>query len=290
MSDAAAGKMILADLDEVLRELLERELAACGLLGVTVTFEAPSRERVAQWPSPAIDLFLYDLREAPDARDRSWHPARVDGRAMLVRAPLRLACTYAITAWAPTVLDEHRLLSQVIAILGAHPQLPVELLPSSLLIGEPPQPLIAELAHVRDEARAEFWTALGNQYKVSLQYAVTVLCDTGLRSPRGPAVQTEAIALQAGRDSGPREQRFTVAGRVTDLDGEGLAQVAISVPAIGLACVSGRDGRFVLRAMPAGRHAVQARAQGQLASVELEVRGDPLAPRDPLALTLAIGG
>lgn len=293
MSDAAAGTMILADLDEVLRELLERELAARGLLGVTVTFEAPSRERVAQWPSPAIDLFLYDLREAPDARDRSWHPARVDGRATLVRAPLRLACTYAITAWAPTVLDEHRLLSQVIAILGAHPQLPVELLPSSLLIGEPPQPLIAELAHVRDEARAEFWTALGNQYKVSLQYTVTVLCDTGLRSPRGPAVQREAIALQAGLESGPqsgpREQSFTVAGRVTDRDGDGLAQVAVSVPAIGVACVSGSDGRFVLRALPAGRHAVQARAQGHFASAELEVSDDPLAPRDPLVLTLPIG-
>ncbi|MFZ2051605.1 MAG: Pvc16 family protein [Solirubrobacteraceae bacterium] len=283
MSDAAAGTMILADLDEVLGELLEGGLAARGLLGVTVTFEAPSRERVAQWASPAIDLFLYDLREAPGERDRSWHPTRVDGRAMLVRAPLRLACTYAITAWAPTVLDEHRLLSQVIAILCAHPQLPVELLPPSLLVGEPPQPLIAEVAHVRDEARAEFWTALGNQYKVSLQYTVTVLCDTGVGSPRGPAVQTEAIALQAGRESGPREESFTVAGQVTDLGGEGLAEVAVSVPALGLTCVSGSDGRFVLRALPAGRHAVQARAQGHVASVQLTVPGDPLALTLPLS-------
>ncbi|MGA8353783.1 MAG: Pvc16 family protein [Solirubrobacteraceae bacterium] len=283
MSDAAAGTMILADLDEVLGELLEGGLAARGLLGVTVTFEAPSRERVAQWASPAIDLFLYDLREAPGERDRSWHPTRVDGRAMLVRAPLRLACTYAITAWAPTVLDEHRLLSQVIAILCAHPQLPVELLPPSLLVGEPPQPLIAEVAHVRDEARAEFWTALGNQYKVSLQYTVTVLCDTGVSSPRGPAVQTEAIALQAGRDGGPREESFTVAGQVTDLGGEGLAEVAVSVPALGLACLSDSDGRFVLRALPAGRHAVQAHAQGHVASVQLTVPGDPLALTLPLS-------
>jgi hypothetical protein len=286
MTDAAAGTMILADLDEVLRELLERELAARGLLGVNVTFEAPSRERVAQWPSPAIDLFLYDLREAPGTRDRSWHPAaRVDGQAMLVRAPLHLACTYAITAWAPTVLDEHRLLSQVIAILCAHPQLPVELLPASLLVGEPPQPPAAEVAHVRDEARAEFWTALGNQYKVSLQYTVTVLCDTGIGSARGPAVRSEAIALQAGRKGGGvREASFTIAGEVADERGAGLAEVAISVPALGLACVSGSDGRFVLRALPAGRYAVQARAQGHLASVQVTV------PGDLLALTLPLGG
>jgi hypothetical protein len=290
MSNAAAGTMILADLDEVLRELLERELAARGLLGVAVTFEVPSRERVAQWSSPAIDLFLYDLREAPGARDRSWHPARVDGQPLLVRAPLRLACTYAITAWAPTVLDEHRLLSQAIAILGAHPQLPVELLPSSLLVGEPPQPLIAEVAHVRDEARAEFWTALGNQYKVSLHYTVTVLCDTGVSAARGPAVQTEAIALQTGRKRGPQEQSFSVAGRVIDLDGEGLAQVAVSVPALGLGCVSGSDGRFVLRALPAGQHAVQARAQGHTACAQLVVPANPADPSDPLVLTLALDG
>lgn len=201
MSNAAAGTMILADLDEVLRQLLERELAARGLQGVSITFEAPSRDRTAQWPSPAIDLFLYDLREASGVRDRSWHQAKVDGKAVLVRAPLRLACTYAITAWAPTALDEHRLLSQVIAILCAYPQIPVELLPASLLVGDLPQPLAAEVAHVRDEARAEFWTAMGGQYKVSLEYTITVLCDPNLSAPRGPLVQD--VSSQIEPQGGP---------------------------------------------------------------------------------------
>jgi Pvc16 N-terminal domain len=196
VSNAAAGTMILADLDEVLRELLERELASRGLLGVHITFEAPSRDRTAQWPSPAIDLFLYDLREAPGARDRSWHPAKVDGQAVLVRAPLRLACTYAITAWAPSALDEHRLLSQVIAVLCSYPQLPVELLPASLLVGDPPQALATEVAHVRDDARAEFWTAMGGQYKVSLEYTITVLCDPSLSTPRGPVVQAVSAEIE----------------------------------------------------------------------------------------------
>lgn len=212
MANGAAGTMILADLDEVLRELLERDLAARGVSGVTITFDAPSRERTAQWPSPAIDLFLYDLREAPGTRDRSWHPTSADGRAMLVRAPLRLACTYAITAWAPTVLDEHRLLSQVVAILCAHPQLPVQLLPASLVVGDPPHPLLTELGHVRDEARAEFWSAMGGQYKVSLEYTVTVLCDPDLSAPRGPAVQTEVIDVRMGPGDGPGES-VTVTGQ-----------------------------------------------------------------------------
>jgi hypothetical protein len=283
MTNAAAGTMILADLDEALRELLERELAARGLLGVAVTFEAPSRERTAQWPSPAIDLFLYDLREAPGRRDRSPHPTNADGRAMLARAPLRLACTYAITAWAPTALDEHRLLSQVIGILCSYPLLPVELLPASLLVGDPPQPLIAEVAHVRDEARAEFWTAMGVQYKVSLEYTVTVLCDPSLSTPRGPAVQTEAISTQMRPDGGVRESSFTVAGQVIGEAGQGLPDVAVSVPALGVACVSGSDGHFLLRALPAGMHTIQARANGHLASAQLTVPGDAAVLALPLS-------
>lgn len=198
MMGTAAATMMLADLDEVLRELLDRELAARGLGGVAITFDAPSRDRTAQWPSPALDLFLYDLREAPGVRDRTWRQTSVDGRAVLRRAPLRLACTYAISAWAQTVLDEHRLLSQVVSILCAHPQLPVELLPASLRVGDPPHPLSAQLANPREEVRADFWTALGNQYKLSLAYTVTVLCDPGVSVQRGPAVTSEVVSLQAG--------------------------------------------------------------------------------------------
>ncbi len=283
MTDATAGTMFLADLDEALRELLERELVARGLLGVAVTFEAPSRERTAQWPSPAIDLFLYDLREAPGRRDRAPHPTSTEGRAMLARAPLRLACTYAITAWAPTVLDEHRLLSQVIGILGSCPLLPVELLPASLLVGDPPQPLIAEVAHIRDEARAEFWTAMGVQYKVSLEYTVTVLCDPSLSTPRGPAVQSEAIWTQMRPEGGGRESSFTVSGQVIGEAGQGLEDVAVSVPALGVACVSGGDGHFLLRALPAGTYILQARANGHLASTQMTVPGDAVVLALPVS-------
>lgn len=271
MTSAAAATMMLADLDEVLRELLERELAARGLTGVTITFDAPARERTAQWPSPALDLFLYDLREAPGVRDRSWQQASVDGRAVLARAPLRLACTYAISAWAQTVLDEHRLLSQVVSILCAHPQLPVELLPASLLVGDPPHPLSAQLAHTREEARADFWTALGNQYKLSLEYTVTVLCDPGVSVARGPAVASEAVALQTA--AAVRDAAFAVGGEVRDERGQALAGVAVSVPALGLACVTDERGRFVLRTVPAGTHPVQARAGDRLARGELTVPG-----------------
>jgi hypothetical protein len=273
MTNASASTMMLADLDEVLRELLGRELAARGLSGVAITFDAPSRDRTAQWPSPALDLFLYDLREAPGVRDRSWHPAHESGRALLVRAPLRLACTYAITAWAQTTLDEHRLLSQAVAILCAHQQLPVELLPASLLVGDPAQPLTAELGHIGDQARTDFWATMGSPYKVSLEYTVTVLCDPGVSVERGPAVTTEIVTAHGRSGTGEPDSSFTVGGEVRDERGQGLGQVAVSVPTLGLACVSDADGRFVLRSVPAGTYAVQARAAGVVAGAELTVPG-----------------
>jgi hypothetical protein len=285
MTRAVAPTMMLADLDEVLRGLLECEFEAAGLTGVTITFDAPSRDRTAQWASPAIDLFLYDLQEAPGVRDRSWQQAPDNGGAVLVRAPLRLACTYAITAWTQSVLDEHRLLSQVVAILGGYPQLPVDLLPASLLVGDPPSPLSAELAHERDEARAEFWTAIGGQYKVSLDYTVTVLCDPKVSVPRGPPVKTEVVTAGGlGAGAGGLESRYSTGGVVRDEQGRSLEEVAVTVPALGLACVTGPDGSFVLRSVPAGTHSVQARgAGGQLASGELTV------PGDGVVLTLDVG-
>jgi uncharacterized protein DUF4255/carboxypeptidase family protein len=281
MNDAATATMMLADLDEVLRELLERELQASGLKGVTITFDAPSRDRTAQWPSPAIDLFLYDIREASTLRDRSWQPAAIDGEAMLLRPPIRLACTYAITAWTQTTLDEHRLLSQVIAILCRHPGLPVDLLPASLLVGDPPAPLLAEVAHSKDEARAEFWTAVGGQYKVSLEYTVTVLCDPRVSATRGPPVKTEVVtvvtASEVERADGPRASGFTAGGEVRDDQGNSLDDVAVSIPALGLVNVTDDEGRFALRPVPPGTHAVQARGSGgKLASGEVTVPGDGL--------------
>lgn len=287
-TESAPRTMMLADLDGVLRDLLDGELAASGLHGVAITFEAPSRDRTAEWQSPAINVFLYDLREASDLKDRSWQDAKVDGQGVLVRPPLRLDCTYAITAWTQNALDEHRLLSQVVAVLCAHPQLPVELLPPSLLVGDPPHPLPTRVAHVRDDGRAEFWTAVGGQYKVSLELTVTILCDPGVVVARGPAVTTEVLTTstvaQAG--GGPSDAAFAAGGEVRDPGGSPLAGVAITIPALGLASVTASDGTFVLRTLPAGEHTVQARgAAGQVVTGTMTVPGER-----PLVLVLPTAG
>ena len=46
------------------------------------------------------------------------------GRIRDYRPPLRIDASYAATAWTRAVEDEHRLLSQLLAILYAFPHLP----------------------------------------------------------------------------------------------------------------------------------------------------------------------
>lgn len=203
----AAPRSTLADLDEALRGLLTRELEAVGIGPIAVTFEAPERDRVAAWPSPALNLFLYDIREAALARDRTWQRAAADdpgGRAVLVPGVLRLDCSYAITAWTRSPVDEHRLLSQVLSVLVAYPLLPPELLGGDLLVGTPPAALPARVGHGKEEGRADFWTAIGSPYKVSIEYVVTAFVAPARRRALGPPVREVGVALGGERDHAPR--------------------------------------------------------------------------------------
>ncbi|HEX2086786.1 MAG TPA: Pvc16 family protein [Solirubrobacteraceae bacterium] len=263
--------MLLADLDEVLRALLERELRGNGFHGVTITFEAPSRERSAEWPSPALNLFLYDVREADEALDRSWHQTEVDGRGMLVRPPLRLACTYAVTAWTRAVVDEHRLLSQVVAILHAYPRLPTPA--AGVLEGDPPVPMTTRLGHTREQGRAEFWNAVGGQYKVSVEYTVVVAVDPGVSVRRGPRVGAGGVGVGAAT---------AYAGSGTLLEASGLPapDAEVALPALGLTTRTADDGSFVLRPLPAGTHRLVGRTRDRR-----EVEGRLAVPGEGLTLT-----
>jgi hypothetical protein len=284
---------VLRALDTTLKDLLERELSGVGLGPVEVTFEAPERERTATWPSPAVNLFLYDLREPALPRDRSWHQTSGDGGAYMDRGALRVECSFAITAWTQAVIEEHHLLSQVLSILLAYPQLAPELLPPELKVGNPPVALPARIAHGKEEGRADFWNAIGSPYKVSLEYAVTVFFVPGQRLTRGPPVGGTSLGgPQPGfgdpRAGAEREPVRTAGGRVLTKDGGPAPDVwlLVALPdaepsAAGLpaarSAVSGPDGRFGIRGLPDGRHTIQARgADGSAASAEIEVPGPPV--------------
>src|SRR5688500_229651 len=150
---------MLADLDGALRSLLRDELGSHGFNGVEIEFDAPTRDWSSGRSTPTLNLFLYDVRQAPEGPGDGWREHRGNGAARLERPALRVDCSYAVTAWTRAVQDEHRLLSQAMAVLLAYEHLPPATLGERLAAVDAPIP--SRLGNPRNDATAEFWTALG---------------------------------------------------------------------------------------------------------------------------------
>ncbi|MGH8591453.1 MAG: DUF4255 domain-containing protein [Gammaproteobacteria bacterium] len=170
-------------LDETLAALLRRELAAGLSDQVQVSFATPDD----QFPPPsvklpAIDLFLYDVRENLDLRSNETYVERhPDGTATRVRAPVRVDFSYLITAWPSESVpdpseDEHRLLGEVMLVLLRYRTIPEEVLQGVLVGQQPPLP-VSSLQPGRLQSLGEFWQALGGKPKAALNYMVTVAID-----------------------------------------------------------------------------------------------------------------
>lgn len=167
---------MLDDLDSSLRQLLIYELPDLQRsteTSVTICFDAPSEGSIRQ--KPAINLFLYDVRENLDLRNTEWVvQRRTDGTAVKQRPPARVDCSYLITAWASSddPQQEHQLLGMVMRLLLRHRSLPQAVLQGSLQ-GLEPLPL-AGLRSGYLQNLSETWQFLGGKPKVALNYIITI--------------------------------------------------------------------------------------------------------------------
>ena len=224
----------LADLDEALRTLLQARARAPRLRGRR---DRVRRARLATGrpssPRPTVNLFLYDLRENVGQSDAIAARHARQRRGIAAPPPMRLEVTYAVTAWTKAVEDEHRLLSQVLAILFSHTSLPADLLAGRLAGREP-------AARDRDRGRpAE--GGEGGLLDVDRRPLQGV---DRLRRPDRGRVRPDVHARARGADAddaprartAPRRtieelQRF--GGIVRDTDGEPVADAWVALPELG---------------------------------------------------------
>jgi hypothetical protein len=194
---------MIDDLDKTLEALLRHELPPTLVSQVTISFATPDD----QFPPPsvtlpALDLFLYDLRENRELRSNEWLVERSNGRVTQKRPPVRLDCSYLITAWASDssttpAQDEHRLLGEVMKVLLRHSTIPAELLQGSLQGQDPPLPTGA-LHSGRLQSLAEFWQALGGKPKTAFHYTVTIGVDVHPPLDAGPPVRDTLLRFGHG--------------------------------------------------------------------------------------------
>jgi Pvc16 N-terminal domain len=189
---------MIDDLDRTIEQLLRHELAPALVEQIAISFAAPDSEfPPTSVTLPAIDLFLYDVRENLELRSNQWiieHDSR--GVATKRRPPVRVDCSYLITAWSSEsstsrALDEHRLLSEVMKVLIRHATIPEVLLQGSLKGQEPPLPS-SSLHPGRLQSVGEFWQALAGKPKAALNYTVTIgVADDRVEETEAPVMDKQ---------------------------------------------------------------------------------------------------
>lgn len=189
---------MLHDLDNTLETLLKSELPPALVEQVTITFATPDE----QFPPPsvmlpAIDFFLYDVRENWDLRSSEWQVERSNGVVTKQPPPVRVDCSYLITAWASMsapdpAQDEHRILGEVLKVLVRHRKLPAVVLQGGLQGQEPPL-RTRVLQTTLLQSMGEFWQAMGGKPRAAVHYSVTMSVPLGEPVAGGPPVMEKRI-------------------------------------------------------------------------------------------------
>lgn len=165
---------MIADLDKTLKEILAQEVKI--LNHQSIRFEAPLENNTDEPPPPAINLFLYDIRENVQLRSNDWSQLQYTaGMEKIIPDPVRVECSYLITARGGDIESEHILLGEIISVLFRYPVIPEKFLQGELK-GQLPLPVVA-LQAGRLQSMSEFWQALGGTPKAALHYTVTISID-----------------------------------------------------------------------------------------------------------------
>ncbi|MQA87388.1 MAG: DUF4255 domain-containing protein [Streptosporangiales bacterium] len=179
---------MIHEVDAAIRVLIEER--ALSRAGVEVVFEAPTKEWAAKRGAPAVNVYLYDIRE--DIRRRQGGLVdEYDGNGRVTRRakpPRYFKLSYLITAWTQRPEDEHRLLSQVLLGFLGHEALPSDLLSGSIADLGLTIPLTVALPPPEDRSFADVWSALGGELKPSIDVVVSAPVDTTQRYEAGPPV------------------------------------------------------------------------------------------------------
>jgi len=126
---------------------------------------------------PTINLFLYDIREDAALQNNEPVVTRNNGGYKVAQPPLRVACTYLVTAWCgpkeDDVLKEQSLLDQALMAFAKHPTIQKDFLVGDLSQQDPPVPLVTSLIDGLKNP-VEFWTVVGYKLRPALIVTATI--------------------------------------------------------------------------------------------------------------------
>jgi Pvc16 N-terminal domain/Carboxypeptidase regulatory-like domain len=257
---------MIDDLSQTLRKILTQS-GQDPLKSAQIVFDRPADPFTPQ--QTTVDLFLYDIREDVDLRSNEPVIERTNGQVITHAPPLRVACSYLVTAWPggetgdEAALLEQRLLSQTLQLFAGQPTIDPQFLEGGLKEQQPPLPLVTALVDPQKNL-SEFWTALGNKLRPSLTVKVTISLTDLTLPKKEPMVITEHLrtGVRSAPDderiiAGTLEEKFRIGGRVSDASSGPVEAATVTVVELGVTTRTDAEGRFVLTMMKAGNFTVR---------------------------------
>ena len=278
--------MMIRNFDETFTKLLAEEFGrhkpgqAEKVLPFDLSFAMPKKEFEIRSPDkPTLNCYLYDISE--DRELRNTQPLverKPDGTVETTSAPVRIKLSYCITAWSPVKgdeqsvsaeLEEHELLSQVLAVLLRYPELPPEMLQGELKKQNVPLPTSVVMPSDK-KSTSEFWNAIGGQLRPSLDYKVTIPIIHRKEPISGPMVTTRVAAYAPALNGQPTDELIQIGGFVTNnaAPPEPIPNAWVLLTETGLANETGPvqitddQGQFSFSQLHPGAYHLRVRAMG----------------------------
>lgn len=270
---------MIDDLSQVLKRLLEVSAARFpdrlnNLAEAVISFDRPSESFNPS--QTTVNLFLYDIRENVELRNNEPTIERNNGTVTIRQAPLRVDCSYLVTAWAvggeELELQEHRLLSQVLQVLSGYPTIPEPFLEGTLLAGQtPPLPVVTAQMHGLQNP-AEFWNAIGNQLHPSITVTATISIEPlTLEAADYPIVIAKALHFKELVSSEEETPFFQIGGHVTDAESKPIQNAAVTLVEQDLSTVTNASGAFNFSSVAAGNYTLRVQWGDIAQAVEITV-------------------
>lgn len=189
-----ANADVISAVSETLRQRLDAGMSTLGTLSPPRAVLDDLTSPPSTTTNPVLTLFLYDIVEDASVRNRP-KSRRVVGTDVLIRKqPLALTLHYMITAWGGDRETEQRMLGRALQVLYEDATLDGAEL-HGVLSGTDAQ-LHLSLAPLHLEDRARVWFAIGQTYRLSINYEVRVVNLDVLGEELATAIQERR--LEAG--------------------------------------------------------------------------------------------
>lgn len=223
-----------------------------------------------------INLYLFDVRENTELRSNEPIIDRQNGIASIRRPPLRVSCSYLVSAWTDSsvpagqaVLEQHQLLGEVLRVFSRWPAIPLptpdgagkEYLQGELKNSLYPISLVtAQTDLVRNPA--EFWTAIGGKLRPSFTITATIAIDQDIKPVEAKVVSSSKVTLgekladsSEFKDKQQTETWFDIAGIVTDqTTGRALNAVEITLVETGQTVMTDTSGQYQFSGLKQGSY------------------------------------